>query len=94
MHKIILTLAVLFFITEGVAKEMKVLMIGNSFSICVGKNLPQIVKAGKKHQLVLTSAYIGGCSLETHANNLKRAESEPSFKPYQIDIWNSNDLRQ
>ena len=75
MHKIILTLAVLFFITEGVAKEMKVLMIGNSFSICVGKNLPQIVKAGKKHQLVLTSAYIGGCSLETHAKNLKQIQN-------------------
>ena len=38
--------------------KLKVLMIGNSFSICVGKNLPQIVRAGKKHQLELTSTYI------------------------------------
>ena len=43
MYKIILTLTVLFFITEVIEKEMKVLIIGNSFSICVGNNLPQIV---------------------------------------------------
>ena len=93
MYKIILTLTVLFFITEGVAKEMKVLMIGNSFSICVGNNLPQIVKAGKKHHLILTSAYIGGCSLETHAKHLVQAEKDPDFKPYRINVWDSDDLR-
>lgn len=93
MYKIILTLTVLFFITEGIAKEMKVLMIGNSFSICVGNNLPQIVKAGKKHHLILTSAYIGGCSLETHAKHLVQAEKDPDFKPYRINVWDSDDLR-
>lgn len=72
---------------------MNVLMIGNSFSICVGKNLPQIVRAGKKHQLSLTSAYIGGCSLETHANHLKNAEKDISITPYLITVWNSQDAR-
>ena len=93
MYKIILTLTVFFFITEGIAKEMKVLMIGNSFSICVGNNLPQIVKAGKKHHLILTSAHIGGCSLERHAINLVQAEKDPDFKPYRIKVWDSDDLR-
>ena len=72
---------------------MKVLMIGNSFSICVGKNLPQIVKMSKKHHLVLTSAYIGGCSLETHAAHLKQSEKDSAHKPYLITVWNSDDLR-
>lgn len=73
--------------------NLSVLMIGNSFSICVGKNLPQIVRAGKKHKLTLTSAYIGGCSLQTHAEHLHTAEQDPAFAPYRIDVWNSDDLR-
>ena len=74
--------------------KLNVLMIGNSFSICVGKNLPQIVRSGKKHQLTLTSAYIGGCSLQTHAEHLQTAEKDPSFAPYGITVWNSCDLRK
>jgi len=49
-------------------KSLKVLMIGNSFSICVGKNLPQIVSSFPDLELTLCSAYIGGCSLERHCN--------------------------
>ena len=71
------------------AKELKVLMIGNSFSICVGKYLPQVVKADKKHRLILTSAYIGGCSLEKHYKQLQKAEKTPSFTPYKITVWDS-----
>ena len=74
--------------------KLKVLMIGNSFSICVGKNLPQIVRTGKKHHLSLTSAYIGGCSLQTHAEHLQAAEKDSSFAPYCISVWNSDDLRK
>lgn len=74
--------------------KLKVLMIGNSFSICVGKNLPQIVRAGNKHQLVLTSAFIGGCPLQKHAENLEAAAADLSFAPYRIDVWNSGDLRK
>lgn len=71
------------------AKELKVLMIGNSFSICLGKYLPQIVAADPDNKLILTSAYIGGCSLERHHKNLLRAEKDPSFKPYRITVWDS-----
>ena len=74
--------------------KLRVLTIGNSFSICLGKNLPQIVRAGGKHQLELTSAYIGGCSLQTHAEHLETAAKDPSFSPYCIDIWTSADMRQ
>ena len=51
-------------------KPLKVLMIGNSFSICVLKQAPQIAEAmGRK--LDLASLFIGGCPLAWHANNLK-----------------------
>ena len=73
---------------------MKVLMIGNSFSICVGKNLPAIVRSGGGHRLELTSAYIGGCSLQTHAEHLQKAEKDPAFSPYVVSRWDSADLRK
>ena len=72
------------------AKDLKVLMIGNSFSDCVGKYLPQIVKSSG-HKLELTSAYVSGCSLEQHSKNFAAAEKDPSFSPYRITVWNSEE---
>ena len=71
------------------AKELKVLMIGNSFSISVGRFLPQIVGADPENKLILTSAYIGGCPLEKHYNNLLKAQEKPSYAPYKITVWDS-----
>ena len=51
-------------------KSLNVLMIGNSFSICVGKFLPQMVRCFPGNSLKLTSCYIGGCSFETYTNNI------------------------
>jgi len=70
-------------------KDLKVLMVGNSFSVCVGVYLPSIVNSSPKHSLELTSAYIGGCTLKKHADNLKKAETDPDFKPYKITFWTS-----
>ena len=76
------------------ATDLKVLMIGNSFSICVGRNLPQLVAHENKHSLELTNAYIGGCKFIQHAENLRKAEEDNSFKPYIINTWTSKDLRK
>ena len=76
------------------AKDLKILMVGNSFSICAGRNLPKLVSHEKKHSVEITSAYIGGCSFETHADHLKQAEKDPAHKPYLITIWDSADLRK
>jgi hypothetical protein len=75
------------------AKELKVLMIGNSFSVCVGDNLHQIVRTNTKHHLELTSAFIGGCTLSRHASNLKKSEADINFKPYRCSLWNSSQRR-
>ena len=82
----VLLLALAFPMT---AKELKVLMIGNSFSICVGRNLPQIVAADPENKLILTSAFIGGCTFERHYNNLVQAEANPQHRPYRITVWDS-----
>ncbi|MBO4632876.1 MAG: DUF4886 domain-containing protein [Lentisphaeria bacterium] len=77
------------------AKEIKVLMIGNSFSVCVGRYLPQIVRtAPGGHKLELTSAYIGGCTFDKHSGNLKKAEKNPDFKPYGITCWFSDSSKK
>jgi hypothetical protein len=72
------------------AKDLKVLTIGNSFSICLKNYLPLIVKKNPQHSLELTSAYIGGCSLERHYINLKKAEKDINAKLYSIYIHKSS----
>lgn len=72
MKKIIFALcltAAAVFAGEGTDKPLKVLMIGNSFSICVLQQTPAIANnLGCKLDVV--SLYIGGCPLSKHANNL------------------------
>ena len=60
-------------------KPLKVLMIGNSFSICVLHEMPKIA-ADLNQPLDLCSLYIGGCSLERHMQNVKA----PETKPYKV----------
>ena len=68
------------------AKELKVLMIGNSFSASVHRYLPKIVEAGKTHKLLLANAYIGGCTLERHCANIDAEKTKPDFKPYTFVV--------
>ena len=66
------------------ADSLKVLMIGNSFSISVTRHMPQVANS-MGLELDLASLYIGGCSLERHWNNCEKAKDEPDFKPYEFD---------
>jgi len=65
------------------ARSLKVLMIGNSFSICVLRQAPAIA-ANLGLDLKVCSVYIGGCSLERHANNLAETEADPSKRQYYV----------
>lgn len=71
-------------------KKLKILMIGNSFSVCVGNDLHKLVKAEPDCKLNLTSAYIGGCTFNRHWTNITKAEKDPNFKPYRITNWNTD----
>ena len=66
------------------ADPLKVLMIGNSFSISCTRQLPQVAEANG-HKLDLASLYIGGCSLERHCHNIESAATNATFKPYRFD---------
>ena len=63
---------------------VKVLMIGNSFSIYNLREMPNVAAAmGKK--LDLASLYIGGCSLQRHWSNVEAAATNAAFRPYRFD---------
>ena len=68
------------------AKPLKVLTIGNSFSICCLRQMPPVAKAmGVKLDFV--SLYIGGCSLERHCQNVEVGKTNAMFRPYTVS-WN------
>lgn len=68
-----------------VATTLKVLMIGNSFSICVLHYAPDVAKR-LDCNLDLASLYIGGCPLERHSANIA-AGAYKDFTPY-LATWN------
>ncbi|MCQ2380131.1 MAG: DUF4886 domain-containing protein [Victivallaceae bacterium] len=76
--------AVLFFISSYLAADdaaLKVLMVGNSFSLSCGTYPPKAAQsAGCK--LDLEVAYIGGCSLRRHIEEYEKTEKNPDHRPY------------
>ena len=79
-------------ISAASAKDLKVLMIGNSFSNSVGTYLPSLVRAYPEHSLELTNAFIGGCPLDKHVKNIKLAQKNPKKGLYKITVWNSSKI--
>ncbi len=57
---------------------MKILFIGNSFSA----NATRYIREISNGELFVRNLYIGGCSLETHAKNIK---NDASAYEYQMD---------
>ena len=88
MKKMFLLVLIAFCCTLS-AKELKVLAIGNSFSVCVTRNLPQVVASVPGNRIILTSAQIGGCSLERHWNEWSKAEQDPKYTPYSVVVIDS-----
>lgn len=75
-------------VIEG--ESIKVLAIGNSFSVDGMEYLYQIAKDAGVEQVVLGNLYIGGCSLEQHWNRAK--SNSPSYTYYKNDTgeWTSS----
>ena len=68
------------------AKELKILMIGNSFSQSVLTYLPKIAAAAPDCKLKLGQAMIGGCTFEYHCKVFRRAEQDPTYRPYWTNL--------
>ena len=74
-------------------KKLRILMIGNSFSVCVADDLHKIVKKTPDCKMLLTSAYIGGCTFNRHWQCIEKAEKDANHKPYTIRIWDTDKKR-
>ena len=74
-------------LAAGAAEKqpLRVLMIGNSFSLSVMRELPKIADAQNEYALDITSLYIGGCSLERHIKEYEAAKKNPEHRPYSLD---------
>lgn len=62
---------------------LRVLAIGNSFSLSLMAQLPACANAMPGVDLDFATLVIGGCSLERHWNNVEKS-SDPEFRPYAV----------
>ena len=62
--------------------SLKVLMVGNSFSLSCRTYLPDIVKSLPDCELKLEIAFIGGCSLQRHIKEYETTKQDPGHRPY------------
>ena len=62
--------------------SLKVLMVGNSFSMSCRTYLPDIVRSLPDCELKLEIAYIGGCSLQRHIKEYEATQQDPEHRPY------------
>ena len=71
---------------DGRGRSLKVLAIGNSFSLSLMANLPACAKELPDVKLDFATLAIGGCSLERHWDNITKS-GDPEFRPYDVH-WN------
>lgn len=57
--------------------QVRLFLIGNSFSQNAGTFLPQLAKEGH-HELIIGRAELGGCTLQTHWEIVMAAEADPN----------------
>ncbi|MBR6790664.1 MAG: DUF4886 domain-containing protein [Oscillospiraceae bacterium] len=67
-------------------KPLKVLCIGNSFSQDATRYLEGVASGGPV-PLIARNLYIGGCSLERHANNLRRLAFEYEYQKDAVHMF-------
>ncbi len=81
MKRTFLLIIVAFAFSFGVsARDIKVLAIGNSFSVdVVEQNLHELAKA-EGTTLVIGNLYIGGCGLQKHLSNLRKEKKAYSYR--------------
>ena len=89
MKKLLVLVCLAAAVAAGAAEKrpLRVLMIGNSFSVSVMRELPKIVDAQDEYALDITSLYIGGCSLERHIKEYETAKKNMEHRPYSLSRY-------
>lgn len=70
-------------------KSVKILAIGNSFSVDAMEYLWPLLKDAGYEKITLGNLYIGGCSLETHASNLTNGTAAYTYYKNTSGSWSS-----
>ena len=63
-------------------KKVSILTVGNSFANNALTYLTQITESVPGHEITITRANLGGCSLERHVNLIRECVDNPDSKPY------------
>ncbi len=71
-------------------KELKLLMIGNSFSEDTVRYVYEIAGAAGIEKINVCNMYIGGCSLKTHYENALSNAAAYDFQTYENGEWKHN----
>ena len=73
--------------TKWDGKTLKILAIGNSFSVDAMTYLYNIARAEGIENVILGNLYIGGCTLETHYNNMKSGAAAYQYYKNTRGAW-------
>ena len=68
-------------------KSVKILAIGNSFSVDAMQHLYTVLKAEGVEQIVLGNLYIGGCTLDKHSANAASGEKLYKYYKNTTGMW-------
>ncbi len=79
-NSLLLTFLLLGSVLLATGKTIKVLAIGNSFSEDAVEQYLYELAAAQGDSLVIGNAYIGGCSIDTHMENLKTSAEKYAYR--------------
>ena len=71
----------------GIPKSIKILAIGNSFSVDATEYLWNMLDAAGIEEVVIGNLYIGGCSLDTHWSNMSSNSNAYTFYYNDSGKW-------
>lgn len=72
-------------------RKLKILAIGNSFSVDAMEYLWNIANDGGVSEIVLGNLYIGGCSIATHAKNIDGELASYTYYKNTSGTWNKTE---
>ena len=78
-----------FKVSQKSPKSLYILAIGNSFSWDAMEYLYQILQELGYKDIFLGNLYIGGCTLETHANNITKNSGAYEYRTNSTGTWTS-----
>ena len=74
---------------ETVDNSIKILAIGNSFSVDAMEYLYEILSDLGYDEIVLGNLYVGGCTLDTHASNFKNNSASYTYYLNTDGTWSN-----